>query len=91
MMPSSPLEGFAEKVRDDEELLARIIAAEEAVEAETERAVDLITALAKDAGYDIEGWATRPAGGVLVATAQEGGLKTQCNSTCCWATTSSFC
>jgi hypothetical protein len=91
MMPSSPLEEFAENVRGDEELRSRIVAAEKAVEDETARAVDAITTLAKDAGYDIDGWATRPAGGVLVATDQEVNLKTECNSTCCWLETSSYC
>jgi len=88
-MNNSSLVRFVERLKTDETLRQRVIAAEEVASSNIKRDTDAITRIAAEAGYDITGWTSRPDKIQPTPTDQE--LRSFCCTfTCCLFRTSAM-
>jgi hypothetical protein len=85
-MDDSSLVRFVERLKTDEALRQRVIAAERAFSSNIKRDTDAITQIAAEAGYDITGWTNRPDETRPTPTDQE----LRSFRSCCWVVTSTI-
>jgi hypothetical protein len=86
-MDDSPLGGFIERLRNDDELRQRVTDAETELAATIKGETSAITQIAADAGFDISGWNNSP----RIPGPNTGDLLSPsfcCSLTCCVVSTS---
>jgi hypothetical protein len=86
-MDDSPLAGFIERMKIDDDLRQRVYDAEKATARDVKRHTDVLTQIAADAGYDITGWNGRPE---ARSSREELEAGDSCTLTCCASLTSTL-